>query len=242
LTPAAVDAKQVTAAMLEFDTNGDGLSYCEMITLLCKSSEFQFQYDDSLMTEVYSQVEAKYGILPSNREILIAARMQAAAATLRSGALEQESTAGRLRSSSSAAALRDSGNYAEMLWDATALFEVPDSEPVRMLAASAALEVAAMGLNTRITAEDAAMRSATMLFGGAVLRARAAEVDSQTTRSQGEAGAMVAAATMMEAGATALQRRIRGKEDTGQAVDVIQAGIAGARDRASCQAALAGLP
>ena len=95
--------------MLEFDTNGDGLSFCEMITLMCKSKQFCFQYDEGLVNEVYHQLEVEYGVLPSRHEIILASRMQAAAATLRSGALQQESP-GRRRSNT----LRDSGNYAEV--------------------------------------------------------------------------------------------------------------------------------
>ena len=58
----------------------------------------------------------------------------------------------------------------QVLEDATSLVDVPDSEPVRMLAASALLEAAAMGINTRNTANDVSLKAAKMLCGGAVLR------------------------------------------------------------------------
>ena len=96
-----------------------------------------------------------------------------------------------------------------------------------MLAASALLEAAAMGINTRNTANDVSLKAAKMLCGGAVLRSLASQVESTSTKNQVEAAAMTAAATMLEKGASALKQQLQAKEDKALAMAVIQANTIG---------------
>jgi len=80
--------REIGEALKEFDSDNDGLSFLEMVTMLCRSSVFRFPYHPSLFNNVFRKLEEAHTPSATKEERLRACRLEAAAATLRAGALQ----------------------------------------------------------------------------------------------------------------------------------------------------------